>query len=59
MPEPMVATKSTHPGITTILGMNEEMRAQFKDEYFAKLRPMLDQDSLHLSVTVVYAVAQR
>ena len=43
----------------TILGMNEETRARFKDEYLAKLRPMLRQDGLHLSVAVVYAVAQR
>jgi ubiquinone/menaquinone biosynthesis C-methylase UbiE len=43
----------------TILGMNEETRARFKDEYLAKLRPMLRQDGLHLSVAVVYAMAQR
>jgi ubiquinone/menaquinone biosynthesis C-methylase UbiE len=43
----------------TILDMNEETRARFKDEYFAKLHPMLQQDGLHLSVATVYAVAQR
>lgn len=43
----------------TILGMNEETRARFKDEYFAKLHPMLQQDGLHLSVATVYAMAQR
>jgi hypothetical protein len=43
----------------TILGMNEETRARFKDEYLDKLRPMLRQDGLHLSVAVVYAMAQR
>ena len=43
----------------TILGMNEETRARFKDEYLAKLRPMFRQDGLHLSVAVVYTMAQR
>ncbi len=43
----------------TILRMNEETRARFKDEYLAKLRPMFRQDGLHLSVAVVYAMAQR
>jgi ubiquinone/menaquinone biosynthesis C-methylase UbiE len=43
----------------TILGMNEETRARFKDEYLAKLRPMFRQDGLHLSVAVVYAMGQR
>ena len=43
----------------TILGMDEETRARFKDEYFGKLRPLLTQDGLHLPVAVVYAVAQR
>lgn len=43
----------------TILAMDEETRAKFKDEYLVKLRPLLSQDGLHLSVAVVYAVAQR
>jgi ubiquinone/menaquinone biosynthesis C-methylase UbiE len=43
----------------TILRMDEETRARFKGEYLAKLRPMVRQDGLHLSVTVVYAMAQR
>lgn len=43
----------------TILGMDEETRARFKDEYLAKLRPMFQQDGLHLSVAVLYALAQR
>lgn len=43
----------------TILGMNEETRARFKDEYLSKLRPLFRQDGLHLSVAVVYAKAQR
>jgi ubiquinone/menaquinone biosynthesis C-methylase UbiE len=43
----------------TILGMDEDTRARFKDEYFLKLRSLLAQDGLHISVAVVYAVAQR
>jgi ubiquinone/menaquinone biosynthesis C-methylase UbiE len=46
------------PGVT-ILGMNEEARSRFKDEYLARLRPMFREDGLHISVAVVYAVAQR
>jgi O-methyltransferase/aklanonic acid methyltransferase len=42
-----------------LLSMNEETRARFKDEYFAKLRPMFRPDGLHVSVAVVYALAQR
>jgi ubiquinone/menaquinone biosynthesis C-methylase UbiE len=42
-----------------ILGMNEETRVRFKDEYLAKLRPMLRQDGLHMSVAAIYAMAQR
>ena len=43
----------------SILGMDEETRARFKDEYFGQLRPLLAQDGLHISLAVVYAVAQR
>ncbi len=43
----------------TIMGMNEQMRAQFKDEYLAKLRPMLGQDGLHISLGVIYTLAKR
>jgi len=43
----------------TIVAMDEETRAKFKDEYFGKLRPSLTPDGLHLPVAVVYAVAQR
>ena len=43
----------------TILAMDEETRAKFKDEYLGKLRPLLTQDGLHLPVAVVYSVAQR
>lgn len=43
----------------TILGMDEQARAKFKDDYFSKLRPLLRQDGLHLAVAVVYATAKR
>jgi N-methylhydantoinase A/oxoprolinase/acetone carboxylase beta subunit len=43
----------------TILRMDEETRTRFKGEYLAKLRAMVRQDGLHLSVAIVYAVAQR
>jgi O-methyltransferase/aklanonic acid methyltransferase len=43
----------------TIMGMDEKVRARFKDEYFTKLCPMFSQDGLHVSVPIVYAVAQR
>jgi hypothetical protein len=43
----------------TILGMDEQTRAQFKDDYVAKLRPLLRSDGLRLPVPVVYATAQR
>jgi len=43
----------------SIMSMNEEMRARFKQEYLDKLRPMLRQDGLHQSVAIVYAMAKR
>ncbi len=43
----------------TIMGMNEETRTRFKDEYFAKLRPMFRQDGLHLSLAVIYTLTKR
>ncbi len=43
----------------TIQSMDEETRAAFKEEYLAKLRPMLKPDGFHVSVAVVYAVAWR
>jgi SAM-dependent methyltransferase len=43
----------------TIMGMDEEMRARFKDEHLARLRPMFRRDGLHMSVSVVYSLAQR
>jgi ubiquinone/menaquinone biosynthesis C-methylase UbiE len=43
----------------TIQSMDEETRRRFKDEYLQKLRPLLAEDGLHVSVGVVYAVASR
>lgn len=43
----------------SIMGMNEEMRARFKEEYLAKLRPMFGQDGLHMSLAIIYALAKR
>jgi O-methyltransferase/aklanonic acid methyltransferase len=42
-----------------IMGMNDETRKRFKEEYFTKLRPMFRQDGLHLSLAVIYALAKR
>lgn len=42
-----------------IMGMSEKTRAQFREEYLAKLRPMVRQDGLHISLGVVYALAKR
>ena len=43
----------------SILGMDEATRARFKDEYLAKLLPLLRPDGLHLVVGVIYAIGQR
>jgi len=43
----------------TILSMNEETRARFRDEYFARLRPMFHQDGFHILLAVNYALAKR
>ena len=43
----------------TILGMDDETRARFKEEYLGRLRPLFREDGLHLPVPVVYAKAQR
>ncbi len=43
----------------TILSMDEETRAAFKEEYLGQLRPLLKPDGFHVSVAVVYAVARR
>jgi len=49
----------TLPPGATMLGMSEETRARFKDEYLAKLRAMSRQDGLHLSLGVIYTLAKR
>lgn len=50
----------TVPGTRVpIMNMNEETRAKFKDEYFAKLRPMSLKDGLHTSLGISYALAKR
>lgn len=43
----------------TIMGMDEQVRERFKEEYLAKLRPMLGLDGLHISMGVSYALAKR
>lgn len=42
-----------------VMRLSEDKRARFKDEFTAKLRPLLRPDGLHLSVGTVYAVARR
>jgi ubiquinone/menaquinone biosynthesis C-methylase UbiE len=42
-----------------ITRLDEETRARFKDEYLAKLRPMLREDGLHMSLAIIYALAKR
>jgi ubiquinone/menaquinone biosynthesis C-methylase UbiE len=42
-----------------IMGMSEERRARFRDEYLEKLRPQVREDGLHISLGVVYALAKR
>jgi ubiquinone/menaquinone biosynthesis C-methylase UbiE len=43
----------------TILKMNEKVRARFRDEYLARLRPYALQDGLHLPVGIIYALGWR
>lgn len=43
----------------SIMGMDEETRARFKEEYLTKLRPMVGQDGLHMSLAIIYALAKR
>ena len=43
----------------SIMGMDEEMRSRFKEEYLAKLRPMFGQDGLHMPLAIIYALAKR
>jgi O-methyltransferase/aklanonic acid methyltransferase len=42
-----------------ILSMKDEVRARFREEYLTSLRPMFREDGFHVSVGVVYAIAQR
>jgi O-methyltransferase/aklanonic acid methyltransferase len=49
----------TLPTRSTIMGMNEDVRTRFKNEFFAKLRPMGRPDGFHTSVPVIYAIAKR
>ncbi len=42
-----------------ILRMPDEIRAQFKEEYLAQLRPLFRSDGLHLPAPVIYALARR
>jgi ubiquinone/menaquinone biosynthesis C-methylase UbiE len=43
----------------TILGMDDETRARFRDEYLARMRPLCRPDGLHLSSAVIYSLAKR
>jgi len=43
----------------TILAMDEETRDRFKDDYLARLRPAWREDGLHMSTSVIYALAKR
>ena len=49
----------TLPTRLPIMGMNEDLRTRFKNEFFAKLSPMARSDGLHISVPVIYAIARR
>jgi len=53
------AFQLTSGSSATIMGMDKKLRAQFKDEYLAKLRSRVHQDGLHLSLSVIYALAKR
>lgn len=43
----------------TLMRMDDATRTKFKEEYFAKLRPLFQDDGLHLGVSVVYALAHK
>jgi ubiquinone/menaquinone biosynthesis C-methylase UbiE len=49
---------ATGPRATLML-MDEETRARFKDEYCVKLKSLMKPDGLHMTVGVVYATAQK
>lgn len=42
-----------------LMRMSDETRAKFKEEYLAKLQPLVREDGLHLSVSVIYASARK
>ncbi len=44
---------------SAILSVDETMQAQFREEFLGKLRSMSSEDGLHLSLSIVYALAQR
>jgi len=43
----------------TVLRMDEKTRTEFKERHYANLQPLLDQDGLHVSLGLVYALAKR
>ena len=43
----------------TILSMNEETRARFKDEYLANVLALFRRDGLHAPLAVIYTIAER
>jgi ubiquinone/menaquinone biosynthesis C-methylase UbiE len=43
----------------TLMRMSDEVRARFKEEYLAKLRPLVREDGLRLGVSVVYAIGSK
>jgi ubiquinone/menaquinone biosynthesis C-methylase UbiE len=49
----------TLPTRSPIMGMNEDIRTRFKNEFFTKLLPMVRPDGLHASAHVIYAIAKR
>ncbi len=42
-----------------LLRMSDERRAQFKEEYLAKLRPLFRADGLHLPAPVLYGLGRK
>jgi O-methyltransferase/aklanonic acid methyltransferase len=42
-----------------VLSMDEESRQRFKEEYFARLSPVLRADGYHMTTGVIYCLAQR
>jgi len=41
------------------MGMEEEARARFQEDYLERLRPMIEGDGLRISIGVIYAIAGR